>query len=427
MKVSTIVLSMALGVNGFAVNDNILGKKPNTESSLQLSRWQQDGNRRGDSYSQARFDDRRQFGNRNDYTGPPSIYFEAPASTEEGWWNQEKRNFATRDNVRETRTYSNSKFGSIVPVSTDKYDVTPDEWRSENPYDTMGGNQRERTYRSNGSYQGHGTYQGNQGTGYYDNNNGRQRQTLRANDRNRGSQPYQGYQEYGNDYDQNAVTPSEWRDPSYNNNNGYNYGTGNGSRGEVVGTFDSYGSNSYYGANTYNQNNVAPNVYNENQPYNSYNGNQGYNGNEGYDQGFYNDGLYDASSQNDDWWNEEKRDFSTNLGRQETRSYSGSRPMPRNRSGVTPEEWNGGRRYEYSASPVNYQDRQNGPYRNNKNNNSWLDGLKQGFRNVGYNNRNGRRNNGWQGGYRQNDYVTRRDPQETNDWWKNEKVDYTTW
>lgn len=442
-RVSALILFTAMGVHSFGVNSKTVRKLspaaangPFTSmlpfpspTSLQQSRWDRDyrdNSPVGDTMP-SRNNVNRPYDNRNSFTGPPSVYNEAPTSTEAGWWNEEKT-----ANGRERRVYSSGKYKNgdspympIANVNRDKYGVIPDEWKNEGPQ--YGGSYSNNRYYDN--YDRNGSY-----------GNSRRRQTLRANDQDPRAYQYDGMPPYENGNnnrnfpndrydDPNAVTPSEWRDQkrmgrndpyydskyngNYDNNyagqyndnsnmNNYNYGFG-GSRGQVVGTFnnenynpndvtpvewqdsrrstipDPVRQNMNYGRNNKNNNNIN-NDYNEN--------NRDYRVN--YNDNFNHDnGLYDPTNGEGNWWNQESKDYRTNIGRQETRSFD-RRPMSKDRNAVIPDEWSDQNRYNqgyrFGNQPVGYKDAVQGPPRQVR---SWWDNMKSGFRNVSFNSSHG--------------------------------------
>jgi hypothetical protein len=416
-RVSALILLAAVGVHSFGVNGKAVHQPTKTRSgpftstlpfpsptALQQQRWDRDyrdnspvGGRRGTRYE-----------NRTPLTGPPSIYNEAPQSTEAGWWNEEKKNYRTTQNRMDRRVYSSGNFyngeSNYMPianvnVNAERYDVTPDEWKTN----------------SGGINSGNNRYYSDQ----Y--GNGRPRQTLRANDRdgraydyNNGMPPPYDYQndrgrrnmandrsfDYNNNGYNNNFPPPGPPGQQYNNNmNDYNYGFG-GQRGQVVGTYNN---------DNYDPNDVTPAEWQDSKR--GYN-NNGYNG--GYNDRNFNDyrgnyngnfndnGLYDPTvSQGGSWWNQESKDYRTNMGRQETRNF-GSGPMSNNRNGVTPDEWNdyrGGYRQDgrFGMRPVGYKENVQGPSRQVR---SWWDNLRTGFRNVGFSSSRYGSNYDYNGNYR---------------------------
>lgn len=268
--------------------------------------------------------------------GAPSIYNEAPRSTDEGWWNEEKRDFSTLENRRDLRKYSNSGYNSgYVPISNTKYDVTPDEWK-------------ERRYDSSGPY--YGRQRGN----YYNNQYDRQgyRDSYNRNDR---------YYQDG---------------PS----NGYSYGFG-GNRGQVLGTYDPSQPRNY----NYDQGNQFGNRRDSVQPQEWQDAKrQNYVQQDYYRDGYdqrrnYNDNrMYSNEPREGNWWNRENRDFSTRNGWRESRSFSGSGTSMDQGYSVQPEEWqNNGPMYGGRGGQqfVNFNGRS--PYAPTYN---WWNKMKDGIR-----------------------------------------------
>lgn len=200
--------------------------------------------------------------------GPPSIYNEAPRATDEGWWNEEKRDFSTSENRRELRKYSNSMYSSgFIPISNAKYDVTPDEWR-ERGLDSVGPYGRGNYYDRHGGYGGNNAYNGN----------------------------------YNNRYYQDG--PSS---------NGYSYGFGN-RRGQILGSYDPYQGRG-------NPNSVQPLEWQEHNNRNNYVEQDYYRNGGGYDQRRdYNGGGPYEPQRNNGW--RDNRSFSSGYGTSMDQEYS---------------------------------------------------------------------------------------------------------
>lgn len=412
------VNSLSFGVNGKALHQPTKVNGPfganlpfPSPTSLQQQRWDRDY-RDNAPTDEPRT---RRYGNRNS----PSMYNAAPQTTEAGWWNEEKKNFATSENRMDRRVFTSGQYNqndggmngmqnrNYLPVANNvnaqNYDVTPDEWKQNN-------NQNDR-YSEN-----------------FDRNaanfgNGRPRQILRANDRDQVYQ-YNGMPPNQNDYNNNnngnmgmnmGMGMDNQNYPQGQLNNDYNYGFG-GQRGQIVGTFDTNN-------NKYDPNDVTPAEWQDsktdrrrqggamipgrgnnimmNNGQNGYSGpsNMNYQGNPmNYNGNFEDNGLYDPTQGQGSWWNQESKDYRTNAGRQETRAF-GSGPMtaPNNRNGVRPDEWNdnsGGYGYNqdngrFGMQPIGYKARVQGPPQQVR---SWWDNVKNGFRSGG-NSRYGNNNN----------------------------------
>lgn len=401
--VSALILLAAVRVHSFGVNGKALRQPTKTSgpfasdlpfpspTALQQQRWDRDyrDNAPVGEYRTARY------GNRNSITGPPSIYHEAPQSTEAGWWNEEKKNYRTSENRLDRRVYTSGQYNNnnidnnYMPVSnvnSQRYDVTPEEWKqnSAGGYDSIG------------------------------NSNRRSRRILRADDRGRA-------------YEYNGMPPPPLPqyDPQYNDNypgpysNDYNYGFG-GQRGEVVGTYND--------DKNYDPNDVTPAEWQDSKRrrrqdggiipgpgremrQDGYNGPMNYDNNVNFNNGlgyrqnyngnFNDNGLYDPAQGQGSWWNQESKDYSTNMGRQETRAF-GRGPVSSNRNGVTPDEWNDYNGYNrqdgrFGVRPIGYKESVQGP---NPVVRSWWDNLKNGFSpSNSYNNRYGNNYNYNGGGY----------------------------
>mmetsp|Transcript_24949 Transcript_24949/g.61377 ORF Transcript_24949/g.61377 Transcript_24949/m.61377 type:complete len:523 (+) Transcript_24949:215-1783(+) len=422
-RVSALILLAAVGVHSFVVNGKAL-RQPTKVSgpftstlpfpsptSLQQHRWDRDY-RDNAPVGEPRT---RRYGNRNSFTGPPSIYNEAPQSTEAGWWNEEKKNYGTSESRMDRRVYTSNQYNSninngmrnnnylpVANVNAQRYDVTPEEWKQNG---AGGYNNNDSRYYEN--------YDRNPGNF----ENGRRPQILRANDRDPRAHEYNGGMasyDYQNDFNNNNMNNNGYNNQNfqqqqgqYNNNNDYNYGFG-GSRGQVVGTFNNN--------NNYDPNDVTPAEWQDSKMRRRQDGymvpgpgreqnmmNNGFNNNMNnnndfrmnYNGNFNDNGLYDPTQgQAGNWWNQESKDYRTNIGRQETRAFGGG-PMTmannnRNRNGVTPDEWNDyrdGGSYRFGMQPVSYKDNVQGPPRQVR---SWWDNVKNGFRNNNsYNSRYG--------------------------------------
>jgi hypothetical protein len=503
-RVSALVLFAALGCNALSFDGKPLNQKPpqtlplggvrptplRADTSLQQHRWDRDyrdgspvGG--GSQYRQSRRNDnRRSFGNQNGYTGPPAIYNDAPRSTEEGWWNEERRNYKTSENRLDRRNYSNSKYGT---TAVNNYDVTPDEWRGDERQNRSFNNRD--TNRQYGSSRQRQTLRASdrdrqvQGYNNNNNNNGYQQQQQQYNNNNYGFNNNNNNYDSNSNYDPNDVTPQEWKDQQqrqqqgfnqynqgYNNqndgyyqqDNGPSYGFG--SRGEVIGSYDQTVAYNTINTKDYDPD-PTPSEWRDKQRQNGRNG--GFDGSFDYRGAGDNNGLYDPIQGS--WWNEERKDYSTNLGRQETRSFGNTNYGTGGMSNgsVRPDEWDQGlgnnqgyaNNFNRNQQRVGFNDnRREGGRNNNSPKNNWWNNVKNGFRTVSSTN-NGRRNNGNRGGeyyddrreyvtqdngyyndnnYNMNNYNTnynnnnnnnnRRDyVTQDNEWWKKEKVDSTTW
>eukprot|EP00980_Cylindrotheca_fusiformis_P006049 scaffold1303_cov65-Cylindrotheca_fusiformis.AAC.1 len=472
-QVSALILLSAFGVHSLVSNTNgnsnrlhqpALGKAatvkvvsssnngPLSATSLQQARWDyRDGSSgsssSGNTYYPERFPNPQNVDAFPMQPMPlqqqPQVVVPSTSSTDTGWWNEEKKDYSTVENRRDRRKYSNSKYGSsMVPISyntntnnNNNYEVTPEEWRTNDRYETMGS-----------------PYQQQQPGPLYNNVAYQQqpRQVVQATDPGVVNLPPPPQPQFNNMNDPNSVTPPEWREsrmppPSNNhqfgpnnnnmNNNMNQFGPNNNmnnnnfgppsarGRGEVVGSYDpndvtpqewkdqkrlSQNGGQYQGPPPppffpQQQQQQGPMMNNNNnfqyqQPQQPF-----YNNN--YED--INNGLYDPTNgQSGSWWTEEKRDFSTNLGRRETRNYGGGNGNGNmsfnDRNSVTPEEWRNSNNGFDQERRINYIERVQGPPPPVRN---WWDNVKNGFRNVSVNSNNNQRNNnnnGYNNGYNYN-------------------------